>query len=218
MLIHLLEHVSPEERFRLAEILSRPRDDRSTDDIAWIRDRMDAHMSIPYAQRVAHGLAGAAQHAFEEVFRERAGFPRPAVSCAESCDGCWRGPEAARTDHAIASSNRRAVDDVHQVEALGDVRQDRFKLLPGTIASSLLDEQPGQALGSSQRKECCRLTAGETERAVEAGLGGCDVAESPLGLGLQSAGARPRRSDPVWSRTSRGRASDAASAPWHRLP
>lgn len=69
VLIHLLEHVSPEERFRLAEMLSRPRNDRSVDDVVWIRDRIDAYNSIPYAQRIAHGLAGAAQHAFEEVFR-----------------------------------------------------------------------------------------------------------------------------------------------------
>jgi geranylgeranyl diphosphate synthase type II len=68
MLIHLLQHASPEERIRLTEILSKPRFDRGAADIAWIRDRMEAHLSIPYAQRVAHGLAGAAQHAFEEVF------------------------------------------------------------------------------------------------------------------------------------------------------
>jgi geranylgeranyl diphosphate synthase type II len=68
MLIHLLEHASPEERVRLADVLSRGRFDRSAGDVAWIRERMDAHLSIPYAQRVAHGLAGAAQHAFEEVF------------------------------------------------------------------------------------------------------------------------------------------------------
>ena len=68
MLIHLLEHVSADERVRLADILSRPRQERGVEDVAWIRDRMEAHMSIPYAQRVAHGLAGAAQHAFEEVF------------------------------------------------------------------------------------------------------------------------------------------------------
>jgi geranylgeranyl diphosphate synthase type II len=68
MLIHLLEHVSPEEKVRLEEILSRPRFDRGAGDVAWIRERMEAYQSIPYAQRVAHGLAGAAQHAFEEVF------------------------------------------------------------------------------------------------------------------------------------------------------
>jgi geranylgeranyl diphosphate synthase type II len=68
VLIHLLEHVSTEERVRLADILSRPRLERGEEDVAWIRERMDAHRSIPYAQGVAHGLAGAAHHAFEEVF------------------------------------------------------------------------------------------------------------------------------------------------------
>ncbi len=70
VLIHLLEHVSPEERLRLADILSRTRHERSEADIRWVRERMDAYMSIPHAQRVAHGLAGAAQHAFDEVFRD----------------------------------------------------------------------------------------------------------------------------------------------------
>ena len=68
MLIHLLEHVSPEERSRLVEILSRPRQSRSADDVVWIRERMESYMSIPYAQRMAHGLAGAAQNAFDEEF------------------------------------------------------------------------------------------------------------------------------------------------------
>jgi geranylgeranyl diphosphate synthase type II len=70
MLIHLVEHVSSEERLTLADILARPRHERTEADIFWIRERMDACMSIPYAQRVAHGLAGAAHHAFDEVFRD----------------------------------------------------------------------------------------------------------------------------------------------------
>jgi geranylgeranyl diphosphate synthase, type II len=70
MLIHLLEHASVEERSALAEILSRPRPCRSDDDVEWIRERMDAYMSISYAQRMAHGLAGAAQNAFDEAFAD----------------------------------------------------------------------------------------------------------------------------------------------------
>ena len=70
MLIHLLEHASHAEKGRLGEILSRSRCDRSAEDVAWIRERMDAYLSIQYAQRVAHGLAGAAQNAFEDVFRD----------------------------------------------------------------------------------------------------------------------------------------------------
>ena len=70
VLIHLLEHVTPDERARLAEALAQPRERRREEDVLWIRERMDAHMSISYAQRMAHGLAGAAQHAFEEAFAD----------------------------------------------------------------------------------------------------------------------------------------------------
>jgi geranylgeranyl diphosphate synthase type II len=68
MLIHLLEHASPDERSLIAGILSRPRQSRTEADVTWIRQRMDTYGSVQYAQRVAHGLAGAAQHAFEEIF------------------------------------------------------------------------------------------------------------------------------------------------------
>ena len=72
MLIHLLEHAEPSERARLEELLSRPRSARTEDDVLWIRRGMIAHGSIEYAERMAHGLAGAAQHAFDEIF---AGIP-----------------------------------------------------------------------------------------------------------------------------------------------
>jgi len=70
MLIHLLEHIGPDERTRLLEVLSRPRSQRRAEDVAWVRERMDAHDSIGYAQQVAHGLAGAAQNAFDDAFDE----------------------------------------------------------------------------------------------------------------------------------------------------
>jgi geranylgeranyl diphosphate synthase, type II len=72
MLIRLLEQAAPDERSRLTAILAEPRDRRTADDVAWIRERMDAHETIPYAERMAHGLAGAAENAFEEAF---AGVP-----------------------------------------------------------------------------------------------------------------------------------------------
>jgi len=68
MLIHLLEHIGTDERTRLLEVLSRPRSQRRAGGVTWIRDRMDAHDSIRYAQQVAHGLAGAAQNAFDDAF------------------------------------------------------------------------------------------------------------------------------------------------------
>ena len=70
MLIHLFERASPAERIRLTEILGQPRQCRRADDVIWIRDRMDAYGAIGYAQRMAHGLAGAAQHEFEEIFAD----------------------------------------------------------------------------------------------------------------------------------------------------
>jgi geranylgeranyl diphosphate synthase type II len=68
MLIHLLQHASPADRVQLAEILGRPRHERTLDEVEWVRSRMDTHGSIAYAQQVAHGLAGAAQDAFDEAF------------------------------------------------------------------------------------------------------------------------------------------------------
>jgi geranylgeranyl diphosphate synthase type II len=70
MLIHLLEHVSADERVRLAEMLARARQDRSDEEVAWVRGRMDAYESIAYAQQVAHGLAGAACNAFDDAFAD----------------------------------------------------------------------------------------------------------------------------------------------------
>jgi geranylgeranyl diphosphate synthase, type II len=64
MLIHLLERASDVERERLRTMLSQPRDERSDEDVLWVRERMDAYGCIDYARQVAHGLAGAARHEF----------------------------------------------------------------------------------------------------------------------------------------------------------
>jgi geranylgeranyl diphosphate synthase type II len=68
MLIHLQRQMVGEEFARLAELLGRPRSGRTLADAHWIRDRMEAYGSLEYARRVAHGLAGAAQHEFEALF------------------------------------------------------------------------------------------------------------------------------------------------------
>jgi geranylgeranyl diphosphate synthase type II len=70
MLIHLFERATPTEQSTLTDIFSRPRHNRTLDEVAWIRALMDRYESIQYAQRVAHGLAGAAQHAFDEAFQD----------------------------------------------------------------------------------------------------------------------------------------------------
>jgi hypothetical protein len=59
-----------DERLRLGEMLARPRQERGDDDVAWVRERMDAYGSIACAQQVAHGLAGAACNAFDEAFAD----------------------------------------------------------------------------------------------------------------------------------------------------
>ena len=68
MLIHLLQQAEPDERKRLGELLALERPRRGREEIAWVRQRMDAHGSIDYARQIAHGLAGAAQHEFELAY------------------------------------------------------------------------------------------------------------------------------------------------------
>jgi geranylgeranyl diphosphate synthase, type II len=72
MLIHLLEHATPQEHARLAEFLDRPRARRTAADVTWIRERMEEYDCLDVARQVAHGLAGAAQHEYAELF---AGLP-----------------------------------------------------------------------------------------------------------------------------------------------
>jgi geranylgeranyl diphosphate synthase type II len=68
MLIHLLSRAAPGERDRIFAMLGQARDARSDDDVVWVRERMDFYGSIGYAREVAHGLAGAAQHEFEQLY------------------------------------------------------------------------------------------------------------------------------------------------------
>jgi geranylgeranyl diphosphate synthase type II len=68
MLIHLARHSTPQERVQLAQLLARPRTERTAADIRWIRDRMTACGAIEYAQQLANGLAGAAQHEVSCLF------------------------------------------------------------------------------------------------------------------------------------------------------
>jgi geranylgeranyl diphosphate synthase type II len=68
MLIALLRRADAEERARLAAFLAEPRRARRAADVAWVRERMDAHGCIEYARQVAHGLAGAARHECEALY------------------------------------------------------------------------------------------------------------------------------------------------------
>lgn len=68
MLIHLLANANEAERWRLRSMLGQPRDERSDRDVKWVRKRMDVYGSIDYARQVAHGLAGAAQYEFTNLY------------------------------------------------------------------------------------------------------------------------------------------------------
>jgi geranylgeranyl diphosphate synthase type II len=68
MLIHLLANATNAERERLRAMLSQPRELRSDGEVSWVRQRMDAYGSIDYARQVAHGLAGAAQYEFQDLY------------------------------------------------------------------------------------------------------------------------------------------------------
>ena len=68
MLIHLLANASPAERERIRAILGIRREIRAENDVGWVRERMDRYGSIDYARQVAHGLAGAAQYEFDQLY------------------------------------------------------------------------------------------------------------------------------------------------------
>jgi geranylgeranyl diphosphate synthase type II len=68
MLIRLLRQASEDERARLNDVLRRPRNERTSAEIAWIRARMDAYDCVDHARGIAHGLAGAALHEYSLVY------------------------------------------------------------------------------------------------------------------------------------------------------
>lgn len=68
MLIHLFRHATEAERARLTDVLRRRRDDRTAEDVRWVRERMDAYGCIEHARQIAHGLAGAALHEYGLVY------------------------------------------------------------------------------------------------------------------------------------------------------
>ncbi len=70
ILIRLLQLASPEERIELGRILGLEREHRTRDDVTWVRERIDAYGCIEHARQIAHGLAGAALHEFENAYRD----------------------------------------------------------------------------------------------------------------------------------------------------
>lgn len=64
MLIHALRESTSDERARLSSLLCRQREQRTSDEVGWIRELMDKYGCIEHAKQIAHGLAGAALHEY----------------------------------------------------------------------------------------------------------------------------------------------------------
>jgi len=68
MLIHLLREATPADRARVRTFLARPRARRGASEVAWLRRRMASYGSLDHARRIAHALAGAAQHECDSLY------------------------------------------------------------------------------------------------------------------------------------------------------
>jgi geranylgeranyl diphosphate synthase type II len=68
MLIRLFREGSADERARLAAMLLGGREQRTVEQVRWIRELMDRYECIDYARRIAHGLAGAALHEYSLLY------------------------------------------------------------------------------------------------------------------------------------------------------
>ena len=64
ILIHAFREATAKERNRLSSILSKPREERTIDEINWLRYLIDKYRCSAYAKRIAQELAGAALHEF----------------------------------------------------------------------------------------------------------------------------------------------------------
>ncbi|WNM58613.1 polyprenyl synthetase family protein [Candidatus Nitrospira allomarina] len=68
MLIHICQKANAKERKRLAEIMAQSRDQRSPEQVSWVRRLMDRYGAVDYARRIAHGLAGAALNEYTHIY------------------------------------------------------------------------------------------------------------------------------------------------------
>ena len=68
MLIRLFNRTTVRESRRLTAILRRPRDQRTPDDVCWMKERIEAYGCIDYAQKIAWAMAGAARFEFRRAF------------------------------------------------------------------------------------------------------------------------------------------------------
>ena len=68
MLIHLLNHCTPQEKTELQAILEHSREDRTEDQVNWIFDRMTQYGSIAFGRQCARQFAGAALYEFQKAY------------------------------------------------------------------------------------------------------------------------------------------------------
>jgi len=68
ILIHAQQACCAADRKILDELLSLPREQRTADHVAWIRETLDRYGSIEYARRFAQALAGAASYEYSQIY------------------------------------------------------------------------------------------------------------------------------------------------------
>jgi geranylgeranyl diphosphate synthase type II len=68
MLIRLFQESKPTDHQRLVDIFGLSREERTSEDVAWVRQLMDRYECMAYARRFAHALAGAALHEFDGIY------------------------------------------------------------------------------------------------------------------------------------------------------
>jgi len=68
MLIHTYQEASTKERKKLSETMALSRDQRTAEQVAWVRLLMDRYGAVDHARRIAHGLAGAALKEYASTY------------------------------------------------------------------------------------------------------------------------------------------------------
>ncbi len=68
MLNHAYRNATRWERERLDKFLDPERQQRTPEQVGWIRRLMDEYGSVEYARSIAHGLAGAALHEYAGIY------------------------------------------------------------------------------------------------------------------------------------------------------
>ena len=68
MLIYTFQKANPTEQQRLNETMALSRDERTVDQVMWVRQLMDTYGAVDHARKIAHGLAGAALKEYATIY------------------------------------------------------------------------------------------------------------------------------------------------------